>query len=561
MNPNYEGPAHSAHADIHRDTRNSRNIRGLVVSSLIWLCVLAAMGVAAYLRGAALDTLWPYGLVAAAPALLSLILAPAAGREWAQILILLGWLALAITACIAAGFYPMAILFLCVPAAAALFAREKVLEGLVLAALSAGGVFMAGRYGYLPDPIINLAEMSWLATAGILGALSFMIASLFGTAGRPDGVSSANMSSNGARTTPVPPVKSGSNVLLEAVPGSMLRVSQDGNVTYASSGAKTGLVSGSGAVFANEPDAQSDFNQLLKRVRETGTRRTLSVQTSKGKFLKLTATPLKSSGNVSEIIVHAEDMTEHESRLDTLRSANLEARGETDGKTLFFAGVSHELRTPLNAIIGFSDMMRSRLFGPLPSKYAEYADLIHDSGQHMLDLIGDVLDLSKVEAGKYDLHYGTFDAADVIRSSVKMIRPAADVAELEIALEIESGEELIIEADRKAMRQILLNLLSNAIKFTPEGGRVLVEAKSAGDRLHLSVSDNGRGMSAEDLKRVGEPYQQAASSQMTDERGSGLGLSLVKSLTELHGGDFDIGSELGKGTEVTVDLPLDRATD
>lgn len=534
LNNNYDAPA--------------RNIRGLVISSLIWLAVLAAMLVAAYLRGASLGSLWPYGLAAAAPAMLSLIFAPGTDRDWAQILILLGWLALAITACLAAGFYPMAILFLCVPAAAALFAREKVLEGLIVAALSAGGIFMAGRYGYLPKPIVDVSDMSWLAPAGILGALSFMVASLFGMAsGSPRAVHAAANNSGSADT------------YLSAVPGAVIRMSPGGDVTYASSDAKALMMPGSGGVFGGEGERQRDFNQLISKVRDTGTRRTLSVQNKDGKFLKLTATPLRASGKVSEIIIHAEDMSEHEARLDALRAVNREARGETQGKTLFFAGVSHELRTPLNAIIGFSDMMRSRLFGPLPGKYAEYADLIHDSGQHMLDLIGDVLDLSKVEAGKYDLHYGHFDAADVIRSSVKMTRPAADAGEVEIAVNIDNSEELLIEADRKAVRQILLNLLSNAIKFTPKGGRIDVEAKVTGDQLHMSVSDNGRGMSEDDLARVGEPYSQGESSVMTDERGSGLGLSLVKSLTELHGGEFDIGSELGKGTEVTIDLPLDRA--
>ena len=118
--------------------------------------------------------------------------------------------------------------------------------------------------------------------------------------------------------------------------------------------------------------------------------------------------------------------------------------------------------------------MRSRLFGPLPGKYAEYADLIHDSGQHMLDLIGDVLDMSKVEAGKYELHYDNFDAADVIRSTAKMIRPAADQAKVVLSLDIDENDPLLIEADRKAIRQILLNLLSNAIKFSHKGGRVTV---------------------------------------------------------------------------------------
>jgi len=166
-------------------------------------------------------------------------------------------------------------------------------------------------------------------------------------------------------------------------------------------------------------------------------------------IIDLQATPLTDG----ELILHATDVTDREERLSALNKewvlahqSVANARQDIDDKTLFFSGVSHELRTPLNAIIGFSDMMRSRLFGPLPSKYAEYADLIHDSGQHMLDLIGDVLDMSKVEAGKYELHYGIFDLADVIRSSVKMVRPAADNAQVSVNIDIAADQDLIVES-------------------------------------------------------------------------------------------------------------------
>ena len=219
----------------------------------------------------------------------------------------------------------------------------------------------------------------------------------------------------------------------------------------------------------------------------------------------------------------------------------------------------HELRTPLNAIIGFSDMMRSRLFGPLPNKYAEYADLIHDSGQHMLDLIGDVLDMSKVEAGKYELNYSNFDVADVVRSSIKMIRPTADAAEVRMQADIiEDPTELIVEADRKAVRQMLLNLLSNAVKFTPKGGRITVAAKTAGNILNITVEDNGAGMTQDEVSRVGQPYVQTQSGHENDQRGSGLGLSLVKSLCDLHGGRFAISSQKGRGTTTDIYLPLRR---
>ena len=266
----------------------------------------------------------------------------------------------------------------------------------------------------------------------------------------------------------------------------------------------------------------------------------------------LRITPLASKG----WLIHAHDRTGEEEQMDKLRQQGAVAVQDSTDKTLFFAGVSHELRTPLNAIIGFSDMMRSRLFGPLPGKYAEYADLIHESGQHMLDLIGDVLDLSKIGAGRYELDYDTFDAADVIRSSVKMIRPAADAAEVGIEMNLDLDQALLIQADRRAVRQILLNLLSNSVKFSDKGGQIEVDAQAIDGDLELTVSDMGVGMSAEEIARIGEPYTQGEAAQVSDKRGSGLGLSLVRSLTELHKGKMKINSAKGKGTRVKITLPL-----
>ena len=173
-----------------------------------------------------------------------------------------------------------------------------------------------------------------------------------------------------------------------------------------------------------------------------------------------------------------------------------------------------------------------------------------------MDLIGDVLDLSKVEAGRYELNYDTFDAADVIRSSVKMIRPAADAAEVSVDINLDLDQALLLQADRRAVRQILLNLLSNAVKFSNKGGQVEIDAQAIDGDLELSVSDDGSGMSAEEISRIGDPYAQGEAGQMSGERGTGLGLSLVKSLTELHGGRLDIRSARGEGTRVKVILPL-----
>jgi len=166
------------------------------------------------------------------------------------------------------------------------------------------------------------------------------------------------------------------------------------------------------------------------------------------------------------------------------------------------------------------------------------------------------LDISKVEAGKYELVYDNFDAVDVVRSSVKMIRPAADSAEVAIEMDLPQQEALLVQADRRALRQILLNLLSNAVKFSETGSRIFVSANTRGEDLILSVRDEGPGMSAAEINRIGQPYAQGTQGNLTTERGSGLGLSLVQSLAELHGGSMEIDSTLGEGTAVDIHVPL-----
>lgn len=520
-----------------------------MIASLIWLAAIAAAFGGGVLRGLPAWELAPYATAAVIPALMSMILSPVTHRDWARILVIFAWLALAIVACVAIGFTPTALLFLCAPAAAALFARETVIETIVLSALFAAAVFFAGRHGWLPDMIASDIQQNWSAPTSVMATIALVLGSLFG-------VSSAKSGSAGGEL--------GNVVILNRIPGSVLRINKDNNVDFASDEAAQlfGLADeksiNANALFQDDEPTQIAFENMLERGRSTERRQSMRAT---GRFdmdrlthMKIVSTPL--SGD--EQLVHITDVSEHETSLANLRAAQQDAVRDTKDKSLFFAGVSHELRTPLNAIIGFSDMMRSRLFGPLPGKYAEYADLIHDSGQHMLDLIGDVLDMSKVDAGKYELQYGIFDAADVIRSSVKMIRPAADAAAVDIETQITTGGELLIDADRKAVRQMLLNVLSNAVKFTPKGGKVEVKAETSDDTLNISVSDNGMGMTPEELDRIGEPYAQGESADMIETRGTGLGLSLVKSLADLHRGRFAVSSQKGEGTVVDIYLPLER---
>ncbi len=236
----------------------------------------------------------------------------------------------------------------------------------------------------------------------------------------------------------------------------------------------------------------------------------------------------------------------------------LRAEEASIAKTAFLANMSHELRTPLNAVIGFSEVMANEIFGPLGNdKYRQYSKDIWESGQHLLDLISDVLDTAKVEAGKMSLNLAPIDLEEVIDSAVRITRRRAD--EKQIAIRISLGSVHEIEADHRLLKQMLLNLLSNAIKFTGDGGQVEVLTELHGASVHVCVRDNGVGIPAEHLPRLARPFEQVENQLSRQYRGTGLGLALTKSLVEMHGGRFQIDSELGKGTMVTLVFPVARA--
>ena len=535
--------------------RVKSSYNGLVAPSLIWIAALTAAVLAAFLRGIDLAEIWPLALTASMPAVAGLILTPILRKEWAQILVIFSWLILAIIGCLTLGFIPMALLFICAPAAAALFETEKVVEALVFAAIISAVIYYGYSIGSLPQTRLSNTQVLWGQQTGLMATFSLIITALFGA-------------SSHSRSTKWPSAMSGSvecEMMMNAIDGSVLRFDNNDYMLGANNQARKlfGIPLGTAqlplqGLVPHDDNAQSAIGHLISAARKSESFERLRLETrfeaDKITYLDLQASPLD-----NDIVVHVKDVTEQEENLAGLRQTQAIAAQETDEKSLFFAGVSHELRTPLNAIIGFSDMMRSRLFGPLPGKYAEYADLIHDSGQHMLDLISDVLDMSKVEAGKYELTYGMFDASDVIRSTVKMVRPVADAGDIRMDIDIQDDEALLIEADRKAIRQILLNLISNAIKFSPKGGSVRIGAKAVGDTLNLTVEDHGSGMNDAELAVLGTPYTQMSSAQKTEERGTGLGVSLVKSLTELHGGRFAVASQMDEGTTIDVFLPLERS--
>ena len=237
-----------------------------------------------------------------------------------------------------------------------------------------------------------------------------------------------------------------------------------------------------------------------------------------------------------------------------------EAEKASRAKSEFLGNMSHELRTPLNAILGFSQTMKLQLEGVLPmgtdarAKHLEYAVDIHESADLLLSVINDILDLSKIEAGRFELDRQPLDICPLVSSAVRTIAIAAERKNIEIGTQIDDC--LTINADEKAMKQILLNVLSNAVKFTPDGGRVDVVARRRGRSLWLSIADTGRGIRPRDLKRVTQPFEQVQRKDSKDHEGAGLGLAIVRSLTELHDGKLHIKSKLGEGTTVRVRIPL-----
>jgi signal transduction histidine kinase len=226
-------------------------------------------------------------------------------------------------------------------------------------------------------------------------------------------------------------------------------------------------------------------------------------------------------------------------------------------KSEFLANMSHELRTPLNAIIGFSDLMRHKLFGPLSEKYEEYTALINESGHHLLNLVSDVLDLAKIEAGKFSISPEPVDLRESVNYCIQLVKRNADERGIELTANLLACPPTIV-ADARACKQILLNLLSNAVKFSRDGGQVNVMSAVVGDSVRIIVRDNGVGIPAAALSRIGHAFEQASNDPLHAREGTGLGLALVRALVGQHGGSVVIDSKENVGTAVTVELPLSQ---
>ena len=256
---------------------------------------------------------------------------------------------------------------------------------------------------------------------------------------------------------------------------------------------------------------------------------------------------------------------ERDSLLAELVMAKLESdRGREQAeaaslaKSQFLANMSHELRTPLNAILGFSEMIASRIFEKDPDRTVEYAQLVNTSGKHLLALINDILDLAKIEAGRWKLEESELDLHRVAEDALQFVAWRAKDTNAALVNSIDPGLEMIY-GDERAIKQVLLNLLSNAVKFTPEHGTITAFARRAEDGgMLLGVMDTGVGIAAEDQGAVFDSFGQGRHDVALVDKGTGLGLAIVKGLVEAHGGRIDLESQVGKGTRVTVHLPAVR---
>jgi two-component system cell cycle sensor histidine kinase PleC len=308
--------------------------------------------------------------------------------------------------------------------------------------------------------------------------------------------------------------------------------------------------------------------------------RTFEAQLEDGRWLHISERRTKDGGYVSvgtditALKTHEEKLVDSEKRLmatvadlraSQQRLAELaeqyaqektRAEEANQAKSKFLANMSHELRTPLNAIIGFSEIMESGMFGPLGAeKYHEYCSDIRGSGQYLLEVINDILDMSKIEAGRIRLDFEDLNLDSLLAEAMRVVAARAQDKQLQLTARI--SPELRLRADRRALKQIALNLLSNAVKFTPYGGRVTVRGRTNDRCITLAILDSGIGIATDALARLGRPFEQVESQLTKSHQGSGLGLAISKSLIELHGGSMRIRSTLGRGTLVVVRLPFE----
>lgn len=307
--------------------------------------------------------------------------------------------------------------------------------------------------------------------------------------------------------------------------------------------------------FPEPEEAFLEGAQLPAVLESVMTQPTQHMRLVDGRWLRVSRSDTADHG----LVIICSDITALKERETVLQEAKDQAEAASRSKSQFLANMSHELRTPLNAVIGFSEIIRDALMGPVSTRYQEYARDICSSGEHLLSMINDTLDLSKIEVGQLEIYEETVEIREIITASHRFIRERAQKGEIEVVIEVQENLPAV-RADQRRLKQIFLNLLSNAVKFTPQQGRITVTAGvlSSG-QIEFSVSDTGIGMKPEDVAIALEPFRQVDGELNRRYEGTGLGLPLVQRLVELHGGELGIETAPHAGTTVTITLPADRS--
>lgn len=316
-------------------------------------------------------------------------------------------------------------------------------------------------------------------------------------------------------------------------------------------------------IAADRRSVQKNYKNFLRGQSQTqnNIRHEWSLQNSHDKQIDVlvTTAPLHLHADRALVVHTLVDISEHKHLEESLRWAKEQADSANRAKSTFLAGMSHELRTPLNAILGFSELMQTETFGPLGhAKYAEYMNDIHFAATHLLEIINDVLDMSKIEAGKFELIEQSIDIPNLFQSIMRVMADRAEMSGVIATTEIDENLTTVY-ADKRVLRQMLFNLVSNAVKFSNFGDEIVMGAaiNNTTKEINFYVTDHGPGMDPKDIARMLEPFNQGQTG-INEGNGTGLGLPLTRSMAELHGGSLQIESSAGKGTTATIILPANR---
>jgi two-component system, cell cycle sensor histidine kinase DivJ len=529
------------------------------------LAALAAFPLFLAMRGApsALEVAAFAWLVA--PILLSWFLSRTGRYEGAHVLSSLALAGFVMVVAAATGGIESfaAVWLILIPLEAALSASRRVVAFAFALAMSCAALLIVlGHYHLLPVPDLATALRGALAGFGVVSAIFYAAGLAFGAESL-------------ARTTvSLLYVEEDRYRLLARNMSDMIsRHSRNGAVQFVSPAAETMLgapvarLLGHGLFdrvhVADRPAYLTALSDAARggearsvefRLRRDATRG--ETNTADFIWVEMRCRPLEQASDEAEVVAVMRDVTDRKIQEQALELARVAAEQADESKTRFLATMSHELRTPLNAIIGFSEMIvQEDVLMIDAARRKEYAQLINDSGQHLLSVVNGILDMSKMESGNFEISPEPFAPRTALLNCCNLL--ALKARENGVDLVTRAPEDLpLMTGDPRAFRQIALNLVANAIKFTERGGSVTVSAVVEGSRLMLRVTDTGVGIAAEDLKRIGDPFFQAGKTYQRKHEGTGLGLSIVKGLVGLHHGEINLQSKVGEGTTVTVALPL-----